>query len=138
MQINLAGVFANGALPAGGGASALPTEQDVSWPRGEDGTIVVTVKDGAGVAVNLTGGTIFLGVRRYGFDAGALLKKTAVLTNAAGGVATVTLAAGDTAALAAEKLRYDVWYTAASGLRYQLVRSSVFSLLEADTLPSDP
>lgn len=79
-------------------------EQDFEMFSGDDFDIVVTVRDTAGVAKNLTGTTAVVWNLAKRAGGTALLSKTlgsgVVLTTPLSGVLTITLAPADTAGLA--------------------------------------
>ncbi len=129
-------VYENGTVPPAGFVPLQTAPVPLQWPRGEDGSIVVSVVDQAGDPVNLTGASLALGVRTFPFDADPIFVRAGSVTDAAGGVAAFTLVAADTADLAPGHYRYDVWLVLA-GERHQIVPASDFQVLEADTLVSE-
>ena len=138
MVINLQAVYENGTIPA---ADVVPLEASpapLSWPQGEDGSIIVSVVDPAGNAIDLTGFTAKLGVRLFPFDAAPLIVKSGTIATPANGQISFALAGADTAALSPDGYRWDAWITqTAGGARHQVVPASSFELLEADLLPTE-
>jgi hypothetical protein len=134
--VSIRGVLKNGATPSGSSRPLIPTAQTLTWARGEDGTISILVVDSAGAVVNLTGKSLYLGLRKL--DASdPVLVRNAVLTDPTNGRVTFYLTAADTADLSeSEPPRYDVWLQDSDG-RHQVVPSSFFVVLEAETLTGD-
>jgi hypothetical protein len=103
---------------------AETVERHLRMHRGESAVWLVTVTDAAGAPVNITGAAMRFTakLRASDADAAAVFAKAVgtgiVLTTPASGIATVTLAATDTAALAAGRdhlLQYD-WKMTLSGI----------------------
>ena len=98
--------------------------------RGDDYTFVVPfVRNGA--PINLTGAAIRFMARRSDFDADPLITKSVgsgiAITNAAGGLAEVTIAQADTLGFSqAEALVYDIELTEASGRRTTTEKDRMF------------
>ena len=88
----------------------------------------VTLKDGAGAAINLTGCTITSQIRRTQASSEVLATFSVAITSASGGTATLSLTASQTAALPATPAetywKHDVLLTRAD--------SSVIRILEGD------
>jgi len=90
---------------------ALGNQQDFEMHSGNDRDLVVTVKNAAGVVVNITGATIkwqiskldaSLAVPTAGSDVALVSKDTGgdiAITDAVNGVFTVTIASADTESL---------------------------------------
>ena len=74
------------------------------WFKGEAKSLVFTIVDSTGAAVNITGWTIQFRMADV-LEGTADLTKTASLTTPASGICTVAIAAGDTSGLSA-----DDWY----------------------------
>jgi hypothetical protein len=91
------------------------TSQNFSMYQGDDFTLTVTVKDAAGAAKNLTGATIKWALHTTNKAAVPKLSKAIgtgiAVTDAAGGVFTVTIARADTAALKAGAYYHEVEIT---------------------------
>jgi hypothetical protein len=124
-----------GVLRDTGSTSVLPV-QPISWVRGEDGAIGLTVTDEARAVVNLTGRVVEAGFRGTDSSAVPLFVRLAVLTAPLTGECTFYLSAADTAGLAPGVYRFDVWVTDEDG-RHQVVAASNFRVTEADTLPGE-
>lgn len=86
---------------------AVPSTQNLTITRGDTEVIVVTMKDSAGVAINITGRTYRAQVRTTK-DAGSVAASfTCVVTSAVNGEVTGTMSAVSSAALAAGKYYWD-------------------------------
>ena len=80
------------------------TAQDFTMYAGDTNTITVTVTDSAGAVVNITGATITWKLLEEQGGTIALTKTVGsgiIITNGAGGIFTIALAATDTASLLA-------------------------------------
>lgn len=109
------------------------TPQALSIPCGETGTINIAVKHRDATALNLAGGQLLLTVR-----AGAVLvSRQATITDAANGLASFPLVIADTSAITGS-YQWDVWYTDASGNRYQVCPVGSFVVTPADGAPAQP
>jgi hypothetical protein len=149
MQVTLTGVLVDGAVPVGTIEPSVPTVQPISWPAGEDGTITLEVVGSDGQPINLTGGAVYLAVRRHAYDEDVEFNRLGELApqvdtdgpdmdpdtegdNVTGtpGVATFTIHAADTQDLAVAPHVFDVQYVDADSNRAQLVPVSDFRILE--------
>lgn len=96
---------------------------DLSMTRGDTPTFDLTITDAAGDAVDLTDATIAFTAKRSIADSATVFQKTVgsgvTVTNAAGGLASVLLAAGDTTALPDRTiaLHYDVEVVESDGTK---------------------
>jgi hypothetical protein len=98
--------------------------RDLTLEQGATYAEAFAVSQG-GVAVNLTGGTIAAQLRVGYDDATAVASCTPAITNAAGGLFTLTLSAAATAALSARAYVYDVTLTRADATVLRLVQGTV-------------
>lgn len=135
--INLSGVLRDGT------GDMVPSAQRISWPRGEAGTINISVTKADGTAYDLTGCTLALAMRpknTLGQDDGTpLIARAQVMVDAPNGAAKFVLVLGDTASLLPRRTyRYDVNLTDAAGARWQIVPESDFRLEPIVSMPGDP
>lgn len=137
MILKLQTVYQNGTQPSAGVVPLERSPVDIGWPRGEDGSIVLSVVDEARAPVSLAGGALSLGVRVFPFDTAPVFVRTGVLVDAPNGVVMFSLVAADTSALAPGRYQYDVWYVDSGGARHQVVPASVLELQPADTMPGE-
>lgn len=132
--VALTGVKRDGSSSADG-IAGQPVPQRVTWARGEDGTIAITVYKQDGTPANLTGCALALTIGPANVVQGvpALLTKAAVLdVDPTTGKATFAFAAADTSDITQGRLyRYDVWLTDASTKRWQVVPTSEWYLAPA-------
>ena len=115
-------------------AILLP-ENSVSIFRGTSKTLKLTVKDGDGELVNLTGSTIHFTVKKNEkCDEHALIQKSSAnvaqieIPNPTDGTANIYLTPEDTYGLAVGKYKFDVWVILPSTERYVAVPPSVFEV----------
>lgn len=87
-------------LPAVRNVAILPT---AAWMVGDDIVFQFTIVDIAGAVRNITNWNLTWTLRESPNDPDTTLTKVAVITNAAGGVCTVTVAAADTVSLPARR-----------------------------------
>lgn len=137
---DVTGILVDGSIPAGAGvAQKLPFEQDLLWPRGEDGTVRLTVLRQNGVAADLTNGSLLLGVRKLRYSAAAAFVRTGTFIDALAGRVDFLVVQADTIGLVEEhEYTWDIWYTDAAGKRWQLVPASTWEVDSIVVLPSDP
>ena len=76
--------------------------------QGTDFTLQLSVVDTAGTAKNLTGATITAQARKDFTSANPTATFTTAVTNAIGGICTISLSAAQTAAIKAGRYVYDV------------------------------
>ena len=81
---------------------------DIFVDQGTDFTLQLSVVDTAGTAKNLTGATITAQARKDHTSSSATATFTTAITNAVGGVCTITLSAATTAGIKAGIYVYDV------------------------------
>ena len=86
---------------------AVPSTQNLTITRGDTETVVVTLKDGAGVAMDITGRTYRAQIRTAKDSSTISASFSCAITNAAGGEITSTLSAVSSATLAAGKFYWD-------------------------------
>lgn len=79
---------------------AVPATQNITITRGDTETLVITIKDSAGVGINITGRTYRAQIRATKDAATISAAFTCVLTTPASGVVTCTLTPNQTSALA--------------------------------------
>lgn len=114
--------------------SMLLPENSVSIIRGTSKTMKLTVKDGRGALVNLTGATIYFTVKKHEKDEHALIQKISTnilqveIPNPSDGVANIYLLPSDTTPLCAGRYKFDVWVVLSSGERFVVVPPSVFEV----------
>lgn len=77
----------------------VPAKQDIKIMRGDTEVFVITVQDSTGTPVNLTGDTFTSQIRYNKDDPSFAAAFTCVVTNAAGGVVTLTLSSAASASL---------------------------------------
>ena len=108
----------------------MSTERDVTgadgWFVGEDKAFIFTIKDAFGATANIAGWTIAWRLSDVKFGA-PVLTKTAFITDAANGVATVLVASGDTVGMTPATYYYDFRRTDA-GSRAELAYGSAVLL----------
>ena len=103
--------------------------------RGDDVALNLTFKDSAGVAINITGYTVFFTLKRnkYDTDAQAALTKTVTAhTVPASGQTQIALTAAETAALNGSYY-YDMSYKT-TGNAIKTVDSGVFTFKDDTTI----
>jgi hypothetical protein len=89
----------------------VPAKQDIKIMRGDTEVINVTVKNPDGTPVNLTGDT-FASQIRYTRDSATIAASfSCVVSNAAGGVVTLTLSSASSATLTAGLAYWDLQRT---------------------------
>ena len=89
----------------------VPATQNIKITRGDTEVFVFTLQNSDGSAMNLTGST-FASQIRYQYDTATVAAPfVCVVTNAAGGVVTSTLSAGDSALLVAGGAYWDLQRT---------------------------
>ncbi len=87
---------------------------DLELIRGDSQIFTITVRDSNGVVVNLTGAYLWFRAKRKmsDVDEDAVITKTTgagiVVTNAAGGIATISISTANTDGLMPGSYRYDV------------------------------
>jgi len=86
---------------------AVPSTQNLTITRGDTEVIVITMKDAAGVPVNITGRTYRAQIRLTKDTSTVTGSFVCVVTGAATGEVTCTLTAGLSASFAAGKYYWD-------------------------------
>lgn len=87
---------------------AQPALQDLTITRGDTETILVSIVDDNGAAINITGRTYRAQIRSSQESTTIKASFTCVVTSGAGGVVTCTLAAADCATLPAGRYYWDL------------------------------
>jgi hypothetical protein len=101
----------------------------ISVYRGSTKTLVLTVRDQAGTAVNLTGAAIFFTVKNDADETLPVISKsTAVvtqiaITNPTLGVAQIYLVPSDTQNLDTRQYEYDIWVVLSTNNRHCVLRN---------------
>lgn len=87
--------------------------------------------DGSGVAINITNAIITFTMKRRAsdFDTDAVIQKKATITSGVGGLATLTLTAGETD-VDIGKYYYDIQYKAGTGAITTIIASTLNVLQE--------
>lgn len=85
----------------------MAATQDLSWYRGEDVTLAVTLSP----TTDITGWTLSFKVKQNATDATALLTVAGSITGAAAGTFSVSLTAAQTASVPTGVYVYDIWRT---------------------------
>jgi len=102
--------------------------------RGDDVTLNLAFKDADGVAINITGYTVFLTLKRnkYDADAAAAISKTITAhSDPTAGLTVISLTAAETAALNGTYY-YDLAYRTGAGV-IKTIDSGVFTFKEDTT-----
>lgn len=101
--------------------------------RGETKTLDLSIIDGAGAAVDITGASIYMTVATDTGETPLIEKATGgsgiTITDAAGGLAEVVIDAADTATLDIACYQYDVWLEFAGPVRHPVVKPAPFNVL---------
>jgi hypothetical protein len=135
---SITGVLADGTNPSNGQAALTPYPQGLTTPLGEDGTVLLTVLHADRTPVDLTGGTLFLTVRRRSTDHDPCIVRQGTLIAPTSGQAAFALLAGDTLYEPIGTYRFDVFFNDRVGLRWQIVPTSAFHIQEAVGRPGEP
>jgi hypothetical protein len=135
MILRMTGVYLNGSQPAAGIVPRVPSPFPISWPRGEAGTLLVSVVDPSGNPVDMTTYSAIWTLRRYPFDEEPLVRRT-VIGGTSDGEFAIPVGSGDTSALDIDRYRYDMW-TESPASRDQIVRASDWDVLESERSTSD-
>jgi len=120
--------------------SLLLPENSIEVIRGTSKTFELTVRDDAGVVVDLTGSRIIFSVKTCPADPLPLIQKTtdnvtqAEITVPREGKARIYLQPNDTQTLEALQYVFDVWVILTSGKRFAVVPSSIFAVKPGVTL----
>lgn len=136
MVTRVTGVLRDGSSPSSGQAPAAPFAQSISWPRGEDGTILIGVTNVRRLPVSLEG-RLVLTVRRRSTDYEPMIVREATMLDPTNGQAAFAILAGDTSYFAFGRCTYDIWYEEDVGLREQVVPTSLWDLREAVGRPGE-
>ena len=138
MILELTGVLRDATKPAGTLEQQVPERAPLVWPRGEDGTLRLTVRKQDGTVANLGGGTIVFAVRKYPTDAAPVVSRQGTLVDAVAGRADIPLVQADTLNLKEEvRYRYDVQYIDGTGKRWQVIPESNFEIAPIIALPGE-
>lgn len=86
---------------------AVPSTQNLTITRGDTEVVVITMKDAAGVAINISGRTYRAQIRATKDATTIATAFVCVVTAAASGEVTCTLTAGNSATLSAGKYYWD-------------------------------
>lgn len=116
-------------------ATADPRKaQRISIPAGETATLNISIKKASdGTAYDITGGQLLLTV----VQKGVILSRQATFDSATAGTAHFPLVVADTLQYKGEAT-YDVWFTDASGNRYQVIPASSFVIGDCRGQPAQP
>ncbi len=123
--------FAMSGVQLDGSTGTLaPTAQNFSFPAGEDVVFTLTVTGVSGSPINLTGysGAMVIKVAQSASSVLALATLALTLTSPATGVGTFTLPGSLTKSFSTGLLWYDVFITSGSGLRDEVVPTSLLTL----------
>lgn len=118
----------------------LAPENALQVVRGTSKTIDLTVTDGGGAVVDLTGSTIYFTVKANIKDTVPLIQKKSIdileieIYDPRGGVARIFLNPADTQNLALVPHIFDIWVVLSSGKRYQVVGPATFHMLPSVTV----
>jgi hypothetical protein len=104
---------------------ASPAELPITIRTGDTEQLTVTVKDDAGVAVNITGRTYSSQIRATAASTAVLATFTCSVTNGTAGIFQCTMGTAITGALSAGQAVYDVQENA-SGVVTTLLAGPVF------------
>lgn len=103
------------------GVASMPVRFDFSMPLGDTEVIPLVEKNADGTAFDLTGCSITFGVSQFG---AMVFQKTTTagiaITNAAGGLATLTIDPANTSGLAPGSYQYDVLVTTGTGQKFTM------------------
>lgn len=139
MILELIGVLRDASKPAGTVKQLVPEEQNIDWPRYEDGTIQLTVKRQNLNLANLTGAqSVIMAVRRSPEDVTPVFSRTGTVVDAVNGRVDFAIAQADTS-LATDDTEYyyDIVYTDSGGKRWQLIPGSIFRVVPEYAKPAD-
>lgn len=136
MIVELTAVLLNGADPPAPQTPRRQKVQNIEWPSGVAGEIVVTLVDEAGAVPDLTGATYAFTVRRRPSDATPIIARQGTFVSA--GKFKFALGSGDTSGSGKPlaMYRYDVHITLA-GKRWQVVPAGNFRIAEVVGRPDD-
>lgn len=87
---------------------AQPADQDLILTRGDTETLVVTIQDDNGAAINITGRTYRAQVRSSQDSTTIKASFTCTVTNGSGGQVTCVLSAADSATLPSGQYYWDL------------------------------
>lgn len=104
---------------------AVPATQNITITRGDTETLVITIKDSAGVGINITGRTYRAQIRATKDATTISAAFTCVLTTPASGVVTCTLTPTQTGVLATGTQFWDFEETTAGGVVTTIVAGTV-------------
>lgn len=114
--------------------SILLPENAVTVIQGTSKTLSLTVKDGNGDVVNLTGATVYFTVKKSLQERDPVIQKISTdslqieIPNPTDGTAKIFIIPEDTSVLATCRYKYDVLVELSSGDRFVVVGPSVFEV----------
>lgn len=108
---------------------AQPADQDLTITRGDTETLVVTIQDDAGSAINITGRTYRAQIRSSQDSTTIKASFTCTVTSGAGGQVTCVLSATDSATLSSGQYFWDLEETA-SGVVSTILSGNVTVLAD--------
>jgi hypothetical protein len=116
----------DGVLIDGTEGSRVQSVQSLTWNKGEDGVISISVVNTAGDPVDLTNYIPVLTVRRTEKSAAPLVVLNGTVTDAPGGLADFPVDEIATAAATYSSHLYDVWLVSTDNKHYLVVPASTF------------
>ena len=108
---------------------AQPADQDLTITRGDTETLVVTIEDDAGSAINITGRTYRAQIRSSQDSTTIKASFTCTVTSGANGQVTCVLSATDSATLSSGQYFWDLEETA-SGVVSTILSGNVTVLAD--------
>lgn len=108
---------------------AQPADQDLTITRGDTETLVVTIQDDAGAAINITGRTYRAQIRSSQDSTTIKASFTCTVTSGANGQVTCVLSATDSATLSSGQYFWDLEETA-SGVVSTILSGNVTVLAD--------
>lgn len=108
----------------------MPSSAALSIPLGDDVIVAMTLQNSDTTPFNLTGCSITVGIKKILTDTADVILKTTgnggvAITNAAGGLANLTLGAADSAALGAGRYPFDVQVATGAGKKSTLIIGTI-------------
>jgi hypothetical protein len=137
MILPIIGVVRDLSPPPPNIAPTHPVRQRIDLPRGEDLVIKLTVVRESGAAIDISGGTIKLGVRKFRHDTDDVFAVAATGATV-GGLADIVIASAMTLNLVENfDYVYDVQWTDGAGKRWQLVPASPLRIVPIVNRPGE-